>query len=197
MRLNYRLSFWFLLFGVVLALSCTYSRSNTPTVPAGPRSVEVDSAYAYETSASNGKEHGLVYVRFDWGDGDTSLWLGHDETTECSHSWREGGVFLVRAQAHDDREELSEWSSPCSVTVVVPPYPYRLVDSVEIIDAELLDAQVIPNGDFVYVTSYQVGSLAAVRAGDLQVVTQISFNSGWGSLGQVVCSPDGDYVYGT
>jgi len=174
-----------------------HSRPDSPAAPVGPSLVEVDSAYTYRTFTSSRREYGLVWVRLDWGDGDTSPWCGHDETVACSHSWREGGVFAVRAQAHDQRTDLSEWSAPCSVTAVVPPCPYRLVDSVEIIDAPLTDAQVTPNGEFVYVANDWSGALSVVRTSGPQLVAQIPFNRGWGSDGRVVCSPGSEYAYAT
>jgi len=184
----------------ILALSCTHNRPDAPAVPVGPSSVEVDSACIFRASASNGRqyeEYGLVWVRFDWGDGDTSPWCGHGETVECSHSWRDGGVYAVRAQAHDQRTELSEWSAPCSVIATVPSYPYRLTDSVAVGDLALFDAQVLPNGEFVYIADMLDGVLSVVRTSDLHIVTQISLNEGWWGEGDVhvMCSPNNDYVY--
>jgi DNA-binding beta-propeller fold protein YncE len=186
-----------LLLGFVLVASCRlHNRPDAPAEPVGPDSVEVDSAYTFESWVAD-SESGQAYIRFDWGDGDTSSWCGPGDTAECLHSWNQDGVFRVRAQARDDRTELSEWSVPCNVTSVTPPYPYRLVDSVTIINAPLLDAQVLPNGEFVYVTNDWSGALSAVRTSDLQLVAQIPFNEGWSSSGQVVCSPDGRYAYAT
>jgi DNA-binding beta-propeller fold protein YncE len=190
----------FVPFVLVLTLSCMHNRPDPPDVPVGPSNVEVDSAYTFNASASSGRQyeqHGLVWIRFEWGDGDTSSWCGHGETVECPHSWRDGGIYSVRAQARDDRSKFSEWSEPLNVTAVVPAYPYRLVDSVSIIDAPLIDAQVTPDGRFVYVTNDWSGALSVVRTTDLQLVAQISFNHGWGSDGQVVCSPSSEYAYAT
>jgi len=190
-----------LLLGLALTLNCMHNRPDSPAVPIGPISVEVDSAYTYKTFTSSRREYGLVWVRFDWGDGDTSPWCGHDETVTCSHSWREGGVVGVRAQAHDQRSEFSEWSEPLDVAVAVPPYPYRLVDSVLVADEELLtDVHVLPGGEFVYVTSEWDASLWVVRTSDLQLVAQVPFYAGWWGGGggeRMVCSPDGEYVYAT
>jgi DNA-binding beta-propeller fold protein YncE len=189
----------FVPFMLALAMSCMHNRPDPPDVPVGPSSVEVDSAYTFNASASSGRkyeQHGLVWVRFEWGDGDTSPWCGHGETVECSHSWRHGGTYAVRAQARDDRAELSEWSEPLKVTSVVPAYPYRLVDSVTVGGA-LFDAQVLPNGEFVYVTDMWGESLSVVRTSDMQVVRQISLNQGWWGEGevQVMCSPNSDFAY--
>lgn len=85
----------------------------------------------------------------------------------------------------------------CRLHTGTPPYPSRLVDSVAVIDAPLIDAQVSPNGKFVYVTNDYAGALSVVRTSDMQLVAQIPFNEGWSSEGQVLCSPDGQYVYAT
>jgi len=186
---------WPLLLGVLFALSCMHNRPDAPAVPVGPSSVEADSAYTFKTSASNGKEYGLVYVRFDWGGGDTSPWSGHGETFEMSHSWRDGGVYSVRAQAHDDRSEFSEWSEPLNVTAVVPPYPYRITDSADLDGVELLDALVLPNGKFIYVTDHD-GTMSVVRTSNMKRIAQIVLNGSCSSA-QLVSSPDGEYIYAT
>jgi DNA-binding beta-propeller fold protein YncE len=191
---------WPFLLGALFALSCTQNRPDAPAVPVGPDLVELDSAYAYKTSVE-GTGHGHVFVRFDWGDGDTFSWCGPGETVECSHRWRDGGVYAVRAQALDDRPRLSEWSAPCSVTAVVPEYPFRLIDSVFISDEDLLiEVQVLPGGEFVYVTSEWDASLWVVRTSDLRLVAEVPFYAGWWGGeggGRMVCSPDGEYVYAT
>jgi DNA-binding beta-propeller fold protein YncE len=186
-----------LLLGLVFAVSCKlHNRPEAPAVPVGPDSAEVDWAYSFKTWAVGG-DSGPVHIRFDWDDGDTSSWIFPGDTAECSHMWSHTGVYRVRAQVHDSRAEQSDWSEPHSVTVIVPPYPYRLVDSVTVIDAPLLDAQVLPNGEFVYVTNDFEGALSVVRTADLRLVAQTPFNEGWSSYGQAVCSPDGQYVYAT
>jgi DNA-binding beta-propeller fold protein YncE len=79
----------------------------------------------------------------------------------------------------------------------VPPYPCRLVDSATVGDRDLYDAQVLPNGRSIYVLDWGAEELSVVRTSDLQLVTQIPLNEGWWGEGevQVMCSPDGDYVY--
>jgi DNA-binding beta-propeller fold protein YncE len=139
------------------------------------------------------------FIRFDWGDGDTSVWCGPGETARYSHSWSDGEVYAVRAQARDDRTEFSDWSEPCSVKATVPPYPFRLVNSVFVADGALEDIHVWPTGEFVYVTSEWDASLWVVRTSDMQVVAEIPFYAEWWGEGgeRVVCSPDGEYVYAT
>jgi hypothetical protein len=80
----------------------------------------------------------------------------------------------------------------------VPPDAYRLVDSVTIGDQGLYDAQVLPNGRFIYVLDMWAGTLAVVQTSDLDLVVQIPLNQEWwGDVpeAQVMCSPNSDYVY--
>jgi DNA-binding beta-propeller fold protein YncE len=184
------------LFVSLFLVSCLRSHPDAPAAPLGPDSVEPGLPYLFKTCVS-GAAKGQPFIRFDWGDGDTSVWCGPGETARYSHSWSDSGIFAVRAQAHDDRAELSEWSEPLSVFCNAP-YPYRVTDSVYI-DAPLTEAGVSQDGRFVYVANYFDASLSAVRTSDLQV-TQIPFYYyypwwGGGGGGRMVCSPDGKYVY--
>jgi len=80
----------------------------------------------------------------------------------------------------------------------VPFYPHRLVDSVAVADYELSDAQVLPNGRFVYVLDMMGEELSVMRTSDLHLVTQIPLNQGWwgdAPEAQIMCSPRSDYVY--
>ncbi len=184
---------------LVLALGCARSRLESPAVPVGPASVALGTAGLFTSWVSGGAGHSQPFIRFDWDDGDTSVWCGPGETARYSHSWSEGGVYGVRAQASDDRTEFSDWSAPCSVKATVPSYPYRLSNSVFVADGALEDIHVLPNGEFVYVTSEWDASLWVVRTSDMQVVAEVPFYAEWWGEGgaRMVCSPQGDYVYAT
>lgn len=181
------------LFLLVLALSCTRSRPDTPAVPVGPDSVDLGCPGLFKTWVSSSAGHGQPFIRFDWGDGDTSVWCGPGETARYSHAWSESGAFAVRAQARDDRAGFSEWSVPCQVNCVYPPYPYRITDSVALDGVELLDGVVLPDGKFVYVTDHD-GTVWVVRTSSMRLVAQITVDEPCSSP-QVLCSPDGEYVY--
>jgi DNA-binding beta-propeller fold protein YncE len=190
-----------LVLGLALTLNCMHNRPDAPSVPIGPDSVEIDWAYSFK-AWTVGLDSGPVHLRFDWGDGDTSAWIFTGDTAEYSHSWDHSGTCKVRAQAHDNRPELSEWSEPRNVTCLVPSYPFRLVDSVTVTNENypLIEAQVSPDGEFVYVASEWSASLSVVRTADLQLVAQIPFYAGWwggDGGGRLACSPDGRYVYAT
>jgi DNA-binding beta-propeller fold protein YncE len=185
-----------LVLGLALALSCTHNRPDAPAVPIGPDTVEIDWSYSFKTWTF-GPDSGPVHARFDWGDGQISPWMFPVDTAEYSHSWSQSGVYHVRAQAHDNRSELSEWSAPGSVTAIVPSYPFRHIRPVRVTDENpLYDAQVLPNGEFVYVPDIWEDVLSVVRTSDLRFVAQIPLNNGsWGDGVQVMCSPNSEYVY--
>ena len=87
--------------------------------PSGPDTVIVDSAFDYNVTGSDPESDVLSY-RWDWGDGDTSGWVGpYDVGVPCtlSHSWAELGTYDVKVQSRDPWYE-SGWSTPLTVTVI-------------------------------------------------------------------------------
>jgi len=90
-----------------------------PPQPSGPGTPIADTVYDYSTTGSDPESDRLHY-RWDWGDGDTSEWLGpYDAGIPCtlSHSWAELGTYDVRVQCRDPWYE-SDWSAPLTVTVI-------------------------------------------------------------------------------
>ncbi len=186
---------WPLLLGVLFVLSCTHNRPDPPSVPVGPASVEVSREYSFRTWRV-GQDSGPAHLRFDWGDGEMSPWVFRGDTVECAHVWSQCGVYSVRAQSHDNRSELSEWSDPFKVTVALPAYPYKRTDSVTLSDGLPWDALVLPQGGFVYATFEDNGLIAVVRTSDMRRIGEIPFANG-PSYGQLACSSDGQYIYCT
>jgi DNA-binding beta-propeller fold protein YncE len=112
-------------------------------------------------------------------------------STLLSGRWQSGRPFLLGVlfvlSCMNNRADVS-------------PYPYRLVDSVAIGDVELFDAQVLPNGKFVYVLDWGAKELSVVRTSDLHLVTRIPLDQSWwgdAPQAQVMSSPHSDYVYVT
>ena len=62
--------------------------------------------------------HEIEYI-FDWGDGNSSGWLGpykSGEKVSAYHKWDEKGTFEIRAKAKDITGAKSEWSETLVVT---------------------------------------------------------------------------------
>jgi len=112
------------------------------------------------------------------------LQAGRSRCPSAVPAWRCGSFLLLGLLL----------STGCRIHSSAQTYPDRLVDSIDI-GHGLIDAQVLPNGKFVYAMSEDAGVLSVVRTSDLQLVAQIGGLSCCG--GQVACSPDGRYIYAT
>jgi len=61
-----------------------------------------------------------VFYKFDWGNGETSNWLGPYNSGEIvteTHSWPGLGAYLVKVIAKDNKSANSEWSNPLRVEI--------------------------------------------------------------------------------
>jgi len=61
-----------------------------------------------------------VYYQWDWGDGNTSSWLGpyaFGEHAETDHQWQENGSYDIKVRAKDIYEKESDWSSVYQITI--------------------------------------------------------------------------------
>jgi hypothetical protein len=97
---------------------------NIPSIPSGPSSLDIGEVSTYSTSTTD-PDGDQVSYRFDWdaeGVVDVSDWTsfgasGH--TGSLSHSWDSSGSYVVRAQAKDEYDAQSGWSSGKTVVVIV------------------------------------------------------------------------------
>ena len=95
---------------------------NTPSTPSGQTTGNVGTSYSYSTSADD-PDGDQVQYRFDWdasGSHDYSSWtsLGaSDHSDSLSHSWSATGTYVVKAQARDEHNDKSGWSSALTVTI--------------------------------------------------------------------------------
>jgi len=94
-----------------------------PAAPEGTTSGKVGNHYNYTVSTVDVGGDQLYYL-FDWGDGNTSGWLGpYDSNQPCtaSYNWTEKGTYEIKAKAKDVFGLESEWSDPMPITM---PYSY-------------------------------------------------------------------------
>jgi hypothetical protein len=80
--------------------------------------------YSYKTKTNDSNAEQILY-QFDWGDGNTSGWLGpytSNETVEASHSWAEEGGYYITVKAKDAIYNESNSSEPLLFrTEMLPP----------------------------------------------------------------------------
>jgi len=92
---------------------------NLPSKPSGPSSGKVDTLYSFSAFTTD-PDDDSVAIRFDWGDGDTSDWssfVPSGEPVTVNHSWSSFGDYYVRAQAKDEDDTRSLWSSSHQIEI--------------------------------------------------------------------------------
>ena len=98
------------------------SQSNSPpTINSilGPTSGTVGQQLTYTTSA-NDPDGDNVYIQFDWGDGNTTDWLGpysSGQSVSASHVWTAPGTYNVKARAKDIHDNIGAWSQSLAVNI--------------------------------------------------------------------------------
>ncbi len=98
---------------------------SVPGIPSGITQGEVSVSYIYTTGGSSCSQgHGIEY-RFDWDDGNFSVW---SSSTSALHSWSSLGTYSVKAQARCavTPAVTSGWSDGLTVTIstcVAPSIP--------------------------------------------------------------------------
>ena len=90
----------------------------------GPILGDPGTTYTYKTKTNDSNAEQILYL-FDWGDGNTSEWLGpymSNETVEASHSWAEEGGYYITVKAKDVLYNESNSSEPLLFkTETLPP----------------------------------------------------------------------------
>ena len=71
-------------------------------------------------SEATDPEANMVFYKWDWGDGQSTDWLGpynSGATALASHSWPAFGNYNVKVKVRDPFGEESAWSAPAAVAV--------------------------------------------------------------------------------
>jgi peptidase M28-like protein len=92
---------------------------NKPGTPIGKSNGKIDEPYRYRSIVldPNGDD---VYVLWDWGDGNTSGWLGPYQSGEeysSSYQWKKQGSYELRVKAKDIHGQESVWSDSLQLTM--------------------------------------------------------------------------------
>jgi len=79
----------------------------------GPDMGKPDTEYTYQFSTFDYQDD-QVYIMIDWGDGETTDWIGpvaSDEVIEQSHTWSSRDDYFLRAKAKDNHDKESLWAN--------------------------------------------------------------------------------------
>ena len=177
-----------------LMVSCHNRSPLVPTVPLGPRWGYTDSTCRF-TAGSDDPDNDALYIRFAWGDGDTTDWLRQPrsiDTLGADHVWPGPGRYSVRAQAKDGHGLETEWSQATEVLIdTFAPWPTRVIAEVPV-DSVPYDVAVAPDGQHLFVACYDGGSISVVRTSDWTVTATVPVSE---HVTHLAVSPDGSRLY--
>ena len=84
--------------------------------------------YDYTIKTTDAENH-QVYYFIDWGDGNTTGWLGpynSGEQITVNHTWQTKATFTVKAKAKDTLDAESEWAT-LAVKIPITPGKSRII----------------------------------------------------------------------
>lgn len=85
----------------------------TPTIT-GPTSGKPGEEYTFCIPAITDPDGDNLFVYWDWGDGETSGWLGPYESGQeicANHSWDKDGTYIIKAKLKDEFGAESDWGT--------------------------------------------------------------------------------------
>jgi hypothetical protein len=110
---------WILFGDPTLQIAKESEPPNRPDKPSGTNSGKVGETYGF-TSKGTDPDDDDIFLKFDWGDGTDSGWLGplnSGETESATHKWNREGTFEVKVAAKDEHGKVGDWSSPLEVSI--------------------------------------------------------------------------------
>jgi outer membrane protein assembly factor BamB len=93
---------------------------NPPTIN-GPHYGKINTLYSFSLGAITDPDGDQLYGLWDWGDGNTSGWLGpynSGETVSTSHAWVKPGNYTIKVKIKDSGGAESNGSAPFFITIV-------------------------------------------------------------------------------
>ncbi|MFH1101971.1 MAG: PKD domain-containing protein [Methanobacteriota archaeon] len=100
-----------------LAIEAIVSPSYNPSID-GPTWGIINVVYTFSINVDDSQGES-VYCLWDWGDGNTSGWLGpyNSTTISASHAWSKTGTYEIRVKLKDVYGQESDWLEPHVFTV--------------------------------------------------------------------------------
>ena len=117
------IDFCFITYGIA------NSAPNKPLKPEGETNGYYGKPYSYYTSSADADDNQMFYF-WDWGDGDTSGWIGPYNSTEMcedSHTWMVKGSYLVKVKSKDKWGLESDWSDSLTIRMEKTKYSNPLL----------------------------------------------------------------------
>jgi YVTN family beta-propeller protein len=170
--------------------SDTNSAPLTPNSPEGPMIGVPNIAQTYRASTTDPDGNNISY-QFDWGDGTVSPWtdfIPSGDTVSINRIYPVNGTYQVRVQARDEEQKTSGWSEPLSFVI---GFPDEVVSNFGT-GIDPYDIEVLPNGQYIYVTNYDDGTIRVIDGSSNSPMGDISV--GLEPMG-VTALPNSQYIY--
>lgn len=87
----------------------------------GPYCGKINTEYWFSLGEIMDPEGDQIYCLWDWGDGNSSGWLGPFNSGTAiseSHTWSQLGSYLIKVKLKDSFGAESNWSEPLSIKIV-------------------------------------------------------------------------------
>lgn len=110
--------------GSNISLNISNLPPEDPLKPNGPDEGLTKIEYTFSTSTTDPEEDQIYYL-FDWGDGESSGWLGpynSGDAIQSTHAWIDAGDYEIQVKAKDANDLESDWSDPHSIHILKTPY---------------------------------------------------------------------------
>jgi hypothetical protein len=91
----------------------------TPSILTGGGRADLSQIQQFTSQATDPDANPILY-QWDWGDGQTSDWLGpygSGVTVTASHAWSVYGTYAVKVKVRDPFGEVTAWSEPVSMKI--------------------------------------------------------------------------------
>jgi len=162
----------------------------TPDSPQGPMVGVPGFPNVFRASTTDRNNDDISY-QFDWGDGTASAWSNFapsGDTVYFGRLYLQKGTYAVRVHALDARDAMSEWSNPLYLIV---GFPDTIVAGIGT-GINPSDIEVLPNGQYIYVTNYDDGDVSVISGSDHLLLG--SMDVGNNPVG-ITALPNSQYVY--
>lgn len=99
---------------------CFGNQPPNPPIITGPHLGKINTEYMFTLGEITNPEGDQFYCLWDWGDGNTSGWLGpytSGQTITAIHTWSEPSTYNVRLKVKDAYGAESDWSEPFTIYI--------------------------------------------------------------------------------
>lgn len=150
----------------------------------GPDEAEIGQECHFQSLIAD-PEQNQHYLRWAWGQGDTTEWLGpynNAQVVSAYHTWWEAGTYTARVQGKDIWDAEGPWSDPHEITIL-PEWVCGDVNGdgggPNIVDLTYLSAYLFAEGPAPPTPeAADVNGDEAVNIVDLTAIVEYLFNAG-------------------